>query len=184
MTRHDPKRLSTEDRILWNRVARTAKPLAGKSLEPEPQPLPEATVREEIDRVASARPGKDAAPAVPARKQQPAQHLDRLTRSRLARGRLPIEARVDLHGLTQAEAHSLLLSFLHRARQAGLRHVLVITGKGASGGSEGALRRAVPQWLATTPFRALVSAHDHAAHRHGGAGALYLRLRRQRGSTS
>ena len=70
-------------------------------------------------------------------------------------------------------------SFLHRAHAGGLRYVLVITGKGSSFGSDGVLRRAVPAWLSTPPFRPLVSSHDHAARQHGGAGALYVRLRRQ-----
>ena len=73
---------------------------------------------------------------------------------------MPIDARVDLHGMTQGEAHGLLLSFLHRAHAGGLRYVLVITGKGASFGSEGVLKRAVPAWLSTPPFRPLVGSHD------------------------
>ena len=73
--------------------------------------------------------------------------------------------------MTQGEAHGLLLSFLQRAHAGGLRYVLVITGKGASFGSEGVLKRAVPAWLSTPPFRALVSSHDSAARQHGGAGA-------------
>lgn len=188
MARYGRKRLSAEDRILWNRVARTARPLAGKAPEPEPASLRDAPSFEDIEKKASSAPRAgveaDAVSAAPARKGRPLSHLDRPTRNRLARERLPIEARVDLHGLTQAEAHGLLLSFLERARQAGLRHVLVITGKGASGGSDGALRRAVPGWLATAPFRPLVSAHDQASRRHGGAGALYVRLRRLHGARS
>ena len=105
-------------------------------------------------------------------------HFDQPTRDKLAKGRLPIDGRVDLHGMTQGEAHALLLSFLQRAHAGGLRYVLVITGKGSSFGSEGVLRRAVPAWLATPPFRALVWSHDSAARQHGGAGALYVRLRR------
>jgi DNA-nicking Smr family endonuclease len=109
----------------------------------------------------------------------PLRHFDQQTRDKLTKGRLSIDARVDLHGMTQAEAHGLLLSFLHRAHASGLRYVLVITGKGASFGSEGALKRAVPAWLSTPMFRPLVSGHDHAARQHGGAGALYVRLRRR-----
>jgi DNA-nicking Smr family endonuclease len=93
-----------------------------------------------------------------------------------------LEGRVDLHGLTQPEAHSLLLSFLSRAHADGVRHVLVITGKGASFGSDGVLRRAVPQWLATPPFSSLVSGIDEASRRHGGGGAFYVRLKRKHGS--
>ena len=83
--------------------------------------------------------------------------------------------------MTQGEAHNLLLSFLHRAYAEGLRYVLVITGKGSSFGSDGVLRRAVPDWLATPSFRMLVSSHDSAARHHGGSGALYIRLRRRSG---
>jgi len=126
--------------------------------------------------------------ALPAPEQQPAPRapsapgvIDQKTRGRIARGRVSLDARVDLHGLTQAEAHGLLLSFLHRAHAEGLRHVLVITGKGTSPASEGVLRRAVPGWLATAPFRALVSGHSAASRRHGGDGALYIRLRRRPG---
>ncbi|MDN2566412.1 Smr/MutS family protein, partial [Aquibium sp. A9E412] len=110
--------------------------------------------------------------------QASAGSVDRPTRAKLARGRVPLEARVDLHGMTQAEAHGLLLSFLRRAHAGGLRHVLVITGKGSAPGDSGVLRRAVPQWLATTPFRPLVSGVSEAGRRHGGGGALYVRLRR------
>ena len=76
------------------------------------------------------------------------------------KGRLPIEGRVDLHGMTQSEAYALLLSFLQRAHASGVRYVLVITGKGSSSGGDGVLRRQVPAWLSTPPFRALVSSHD------------------------
>jgi DNA-nicking Smr family endonuclease len=106
--------------------------------------------------------------------------LDRPTLDKLAKGRMPIEARVDLHGMTQEEAYSLLYSFLHRAHAGGLRYVMVITGKGSSSGGDGVLRRSVPAWLSTPAFRPLVSSHDHAARHHGGAGALYVRLRRIR----
>lgn len=105
--------------------------------------------------------------------------LDRHQQRRLARGRTPIERRVDLHGLTEAAAHRRLLEFLHGARSDGLRSVLVITGKGASKrGGEGALKRAVPRWLATSPFSPLVSGIAPAARHDGGEGALYVRLRR------
>ena len=101
------------------------------------------------------------------------------THTKIARGRLVLEGRVDLHGLTQSEAHSLLLSFLNRAHAEGMRHVLVITGKGASFGSDGVLRRALPRWLATPPFSGLVSGIDEASRRHGGGGAFYIRLKRR-----
>jgi DNA-nicking Smr family endonuclease len=104
--------------------------------------------------------------------------LDRPTRDKLAKGRLPIEARVDLHGMTQSEAHALLLGFLHRAYALGVRHVLIITGKGSSLGSDGVLRKAVPAF-STPSFKPLVGSYEAAARHHGGGGALYVRLRRQ-----
>lgn len=171
-------KLSHEDRILWHKVARTATPLRGKpqlALPDDPQPEPGAP-----SVGASGRPATPAPQRPAGRQDQGRLHtLDAPTRDKLAKGRLAIEARVDLHGLNQVEAHSLLLSFLHRAFAGGVRHVLVITGKGSSLGSEGVLRRAVPAWFATPPFRPLVGGYDDAARTHGGAGALYVRLRRQ-----
>jgi DNA-nicking Smr family endonuclease len=132
-------------------------------------------MEEAMDTVA---PRTAVSPAARQTKQIVSHSLDRPTHEKLAKGRLPIEGRVDLHGMSQEQAYSLLLSFLHRAHAGGVRYVLVITGKGSSSGGEGVLRRAVPAWLSTAPFRPLVSSHDHAARNHGGAGALYVRLRR------
>ena len=171
MSRRD---LSDDDRILWNLVARSARPLKGKAaveipdvIEPKPTP-------------AAAPVNGVPAPAAKPKPQHVAHSLDDQTLHKLKKGRLPIEGRVDLHGMTQDEAYSLLLTFLHRAHAGGIRYVLVITGKGSSSGGDGVLRRAVPAWLSTPAFRPLVSSHDHAARNHGGAGALYIRLRRAR----
>ncbi|PBB81584.1 DNA mismatch repair protein MutS [Mesorhizobium sp. WSM3879] len=168
--RHDT--LSDDDRILWNLVARTTRPLKGKAaveipdiVEPTPAPTPAN--------------GVPAAAAKP-KPQHVAHSLDDQTHEKLKKGRLPIEGRVDLHGMTQDQAYSLLLTFLHRAHAGGIRYVLVITGKGSSSGGDGILRRSVPHWLSTPAFRHLVSSHDHAARNHGGSGALYVRLRRTR----
>ena len=179
------KPLSTEDRVLWGKVARSTVPLAGKAVEEE------AFDDEEFVEMLDAPPPRarrsEPSPQV-ARADKPSlprQHrIEAPTRQKLARGRLPIEGKVDLHGLTQMEAHALLLSFLHRAHSDGRRHVLVVTGKGLSSGGDGVLRRAVPGWFATPPFRALVSGHEEAARRHGGEGALYVRLRRPEGRGS
>jgi DNA-nicking Smr family endonuclease len=180
MTRQ--KNLSDEDRILWNRVARTARPLKGKNaalLSEADPPVPEPM--EHFLAAETAVP-RNPAIAAPAHHERPRPHaFDAPTRNKLSKGRLPIEGRVDLHGMTQGEAHALLLSFLHRAYADGLRYVLVITGKGSSLGSDGVLRRAVPDWLATPSFRMLVSSYDSAVRHHGGAGALYIRLRRRSG---
>lgn len=168
------KALSDDDRILWNKVARTAKPLKGTApLKPDPeQPVLQQPV---VPAVAFS----DVAPPPPSKDHKVGRHLDRPTHDKLAAGRLPIEAKVDLHGLTQHEAHGLLLSFLHRAHASGVRYVLVVTGKGSTGKGDGVLRRVVPEWLGTPAFRSIVGSHDSAARHHGGAGALYVRLRRQ-----
>ena len=169
------KKLTDEDRVLWSLVAKSAKPLKGrKPAEDEP---PTSAVEEKIPSAAAVSAATLPAPAPP--KRQLVSHvLDRATLDKLSRGRLPIEGRVDLHGMTQSEAHSLLLSFLQRAHAGGVRYVLVITGKGFSSGGDGILKRQVPAWLSTPPFRALVSSHDLAARQHGGEGALYIRLRK------
>jgi DNA-nicking Smr family endonuclease len=102
-------------------------------------------------------------------------------RQRVARGREPIDARFDLHGLTQADAHAALSRFLHAASARGARLVLIITGKGTR--SEGVLKRQVPLWLALPEFRDLVIGFEEAHAAHGGEGALYVRLRRRGGDT-
>ncbi|MBN9073049.1 MAG: Smr/MutS family protein [Rhizobiales bacterium] len=167
------KSLSDEDRILWNMVARSTVPLKGAA----PLPADPGSQDAADPAIRPAMPPADPPPA-PARGHKVGRHLDRPTHEKLARGRLQIEAKVDLHGLTQSEAHGLLLSFLHRAHASGLRYVLVVTGKGSTSKGDGVLRRAVPEWLATPAFRSVVGSHDAAARHHGGGGALYVRLRR------
>lgn len=175
MSQRSAKKLSDEDRVLWNLVARSAKPLKGTVAVAIP------TIDDTTMAQAMATPSQAQMPPapLPAPKKQFVSHaFDGPTHDKIAKGKLPIEGRVDLHGMTQDQAYSLLLSFLQRAHAGGVRYVLVITGKGSSSGGEGVLRRAVPSWLSTAPFRPLVSSHDHAARNHGGAGALYIRLRR------
>jgi DNA-nicking Smr family endonuclease len=105
----------------------------------------------------------------------PISPLTRREKQRVSRGHAPIDARLDLHGHTQDEAHSVLLRFLRRASTAEKKLVLVITGK------SGVLRRQVPLWLGTPEFRPLVISAESAAINHGGDGALYIRVRRDRG---
>jgi len=108
--------------------------------------------------------------------------LGRRERSQLSRGRKEIEARLDLHGMTQSRAHRALSGFLQRAHHEGLTFVLIITGKGKMGAESerGVLRRAVPQWLSQPEFCALVVGFEEAHIGHGGGGALYVRIRRSR----
>jgi DNA-nicking Smr family endonuclease len=110
--------------------------------------------------------------------------IDRATAERLKRGRHPIEGRLDLHGRTQAEAHRDLIDFVEASYQSGRRCVLVITGRGLGPDGPGVLKCAVPRWLAEASVRRRVLAVASAQPRHGGAGALYLLLRRQRDGKS
>lgn len=96
---------------------------------------------------------------------------------KIIKGRYPIEACLDLHGLMQDEAYCFLKKFLQSSQQSGLRYVLVITGRGRSCGSDGVLYRFVPFWLKTPIFQYYVHAFEQAARQHGGSGALYIRLR-------
>ena len=106
--------------------------------------------------------------------------LDKATAKRMRRGQVSIVGRIDLHGLTQAEAHRALDAFLEAAWYARKREILVITGKGTrADGSFGVLRQAVPRWLNEFPNRAKVVAFSYAAPKDGGEGALYVRLKKR-----
>lgn len=136
--------------------------------------------------IASVSAQRPAAPDVAKSKKTkppPQTPLTRRERSQLSRGRKDIDARIDLHGMTQTRAHRALLRFLQNASGDGLTFVLVITGKGRAADPDsgrGVLRRQVPQWLALPEFRSLVVGFDEAHVGHGGEGALYVRLRRAR----
>jgi DNA-nicking Smr family endonuclease len=180
--------LSEEERALWESVAKQTKPLrkkpraakaeaaapaaealiAAKPAAP-PKPLPSSKI--------SRAPSPDPPPAAP-----PLAPLGRRERSQLSRGRKEIDARLDLHGMTQTRAHRALSGFLQRAHREGLTFVLVITGKGRMGAESerGVLRRQVPQWLSLPEFRSLVVGFEEAHIGHGGEGALYVRIRRSK----
>jgi DNA-nicking Smr family endonuclease len=169
------RRPKGEERALWRAAMREVAPLGNRAAEPaEPPPPPPAPAPR---RAAAARPAIRAA-SLPALTADAAPGLDRRSAERLRRGALPIEARLDLHGMTQEEAHRALGAFLVRAEAAGRRCVLVITGKGTRGG--GVLREAVPRWLNEQPNRERLLAFAWAQPKDGGGGALYLLLRRAR----
>jgi len=107
----------------------------------------------------------------------PLQPIEPNRRRRLDLGREPMAARLDLHGLSRAAAHERLIAFVQSRWAAGARAVLVITGKGSRG--DGVLRREVPDWLAQPPLRDIVAGLSEAHAKRGGAGALYVALRRQ-----
>ncbi len=176
--------LSEEERALWERVAKEIKPLRKKPRSAKPEA---ASV--EAETTAAAKPEtlpKSLPPAtIPLATKPiapPLAPLARRERSQLSRGRKEIDARLDLHGMTQTRAHRALLGFLQRAHSDGLTFVLVITGKGRAGADpeRGVLRRQVPQWLNLPEFRSLVVGFEEAHIGHGGEGALYVRIRRSK----
>ncbi|WP_419907098.1 Smr/MutS family protein [Hoeflea sp.] len=178
------KDLSKEDRILWGQVARTVDAYPGRLeslLDDTPDDIEKPDGKQNSTTVrSSAESGPQKQKTENTKKVVHAINpIDRSVYRKLARGRVPLEARIDLHGMTQDEAHDLLLGFLRSAHARGLRHVLVITGKGTSRGGEGVLRRAVPRWLGFAAFRELASGVEPAARGHGGDGALYVRLKRK-----
>jgi DNA-nicking Smr family endonuclease len=185
--RGPPRFLSEEERRLWETVGRSAEPL-GRRRRPDPdaaQPVMPAADEKPSQRAAVHKPPKpDRQPVKTA--PLPVIGIDRRTRTQIARGARSIDARLDLHGLTQGIAHLRLRRFLEEAQAQGARLALVITGKGKPldevgiGEERGVLRRAVPGWLAGTEFRHLVAGFDEAGRRHGGGGALYVRIKRKR----
>ncbi len=179
------RKLTSEERVLWGKVAKSARALPGRAEEARQleEEIRAMMTSEEAALQKPAQPANEGAlpPSPTPKPRRPVgshQPLEKPVHRKLAKGRLAIEARIDLHGLYQSEAHDLLLDFLYRAHERELRHVLVITGKGSSGGSEGALRRAVPLWFSKPEFRFLISSYEWAARHHGGEGALYVRLSR------
>jgi DNA-nicking Smr family endonuclease len=171
--------------MLWESVAKQVKPLRKK---PRAAKVHVAETSAEVP--AAARPASVTKPRVSVQTASPPKSaapllapLGRRERSKLSRGRMEIDARLDLHGMTQVRAHRALFGFLQRAHGDGLTFVLVITGKGRVGSAEserGVLRRQVPQWLALPEFRSLVVGFEEAHIGHGGEGALYVRIRRSK----
>lgn len=213
-----PRRLTREEAHLWGEIAKLITPLRDRARlkpaapdaapPPSPPPSPAEVLSEKAlsaEAPAPARPAPKAAKPVklgdltgapvairtlPPRPPAPAAPpgLERRERRGLERGILPIEARIDLHGLYQSEAHAALVGFLMRSRAAGHARVLVVTGKGGDpalrgrgeGLSErGVLRRSVPHWLRGPDLRGIVLGFEESARQHGGEGALYVRLRRR-----
>lgn len=196
MSRDGRRRVLTyEERVLWSTVTQSMKPLRPEPAQPdtaaeEPspseahKPAPKAKLKSQIKPL---HPETLVAPAPP--KPAPAAPpLSRRAKRNVARGKHEIDARLDLHGLTQSEAHHALLRFLRTASARDARLVLVITGKGTklgkagaydeSGRERGVLRRQVPQWLSLPEFRDYVVGFEDAHIAHGGEGALYVRVRR------
>ncbi len=177
------RRLSAEERKLWGHFTRSVAPL-GRGLVPAAPPPTAASSKTKSP--TQVRPPARVA-AAGARTAPGLEPFDRRLKQRLARGTESLDDRIDLHGKTQSEAHAALLSFLRKAQSHGAKFALVITGKGGGARDDwserGVLKRQVPQWLKLPEFRSYVIGFEDAHSGHGGAGALYVRIRRRKAAT-
>ncbi|MDA7427673.1 Smr/MutS family protein [Primorskyibacter aestuariivivens] len=197
------RKLREDERELWDQVAKSATPLhrpnpisventaAAKPSQPliqpktpEAQPIPAFRVGENAT---GGENGHALAPTLSASLAAAPVEMDKKAFGRLKRGKLRPEARIDLHGMTLAQAHPALTGFVLRAHAEGKRLVLVITGKGKPSNDDGpiprrrgVLRHEVPHWLRSGPLRNIVLQISESHIRHGGAGAYYVYLRRSR----
>jgi DNA-nicking Smr family endonuclease len=191
--RRPRRRLSEDEHRLWSGITRSVAPLKRKPAGPRHhevlltpgERVPPPPARRRADPAALRHPAAKTVIKPAGKPVLPVVGLDRRQKQRLARGTQTIDARIDLHGKTQSEAHAALLGFLRRAQADGARYVLVITGKGGasgpgSSGERGILKRQVPMWLRLPEFRLHVLAVEDAHAAHGGEGALYVRVRRAR----
>lgn len=193
---------SNEDEAIWKYTAATIEPLKrGKprvhvsdrvttdtptaKMPPPPQ---ESSKKRAVLKHETVKPSTTAQAVSPQRAPPDLSEFDRNSARKIRGGRIGIEARVDLHGLRQSEAHATLRAFLFRSQSRGLRFVLIITGKGKSGSASdspyenyenerGVLKRNVPRWLEEPDVRSIVVSYTTAAIQHGGEGAIYVHLR-------
>jgi len=191
--------LTAEEAELWAFTMRDARLMTrrgrAKKTAPEPATASAGIAPEQALAATKPQPPAPARPFEPFRERAPAlprtlplADFEDKDRRRLSKNPELIDARLDLHGMRQREAHSALRSFLLSGASRGYRHVLVITGKGVSAERQrdhfmeerGVLRRLVPQWLCEPELRNLVVSYTGSHVRHGGDGALYIKLRRPR----
>ncbi len=189
------RRLSPEEIELWRKVTESAQrmhPDRPRHEAPMPKPKPVKTVKQRVaqsfevgSKSRAAQSGHDLVPALPERMAKQPVHMDKKAFTRLKRGKMLPEAKIDLHGMTQEQAHPALVGFIQRAHGSGKRLVLVVTGKGKSRPDDGPipvrrgiLKHNVPQWLAMPPLAPLVLQVAEAHISHGGSGAYYVYLRR------
>lgn len=178
-----------EDRVLWEKVAQTVKK---RNLRQALQPIKQQKKAKRAWKANSRTDYLQPFQSVPEKAKtisaetMPADlrigeisGIDRSSARRMQRGQMQIEGRLDLHGLSQEQAHKQLVSFISGAVQQNFRNVLIITGKGREG--HGILRQQVPIWLKDGVLRKHVNAISYAQPQDGGTGALYIRLKRQRG---
>ncbi len=195
--------LNDDDRIVWKQVSDTAEPLKRRpDLPKRPKTIKKSGLVQHQQLALSQKtlaPPSSTPSYTPQRQNSPAAApalgVDRAMKRKLGRGQVEIDARLDLHGKTQAAAHQILRSFLLNAQARRYRTVLIITGKGDQGIARhtlhsfdvihtpertGILMRCVPQWLSEPDLRDLVIGYQPAHPRHGGGGALYVRLRQKK----
>jgi DNA-nicking Smr family endonuclease len=179
------RRLSEEEIALWIEVAKSVARRRGAILPTLAAPRPAAAPAPAADDSLTPPAAMTTKPRPPAG-PPPLAPLERRLKRDLARGRAVVDSVLDLHGMTQAEAHHALRGFLVQAQSQDFRLVIVITGKGARAPNDedwfhetGVLRRLVPHWLREPDLRSTVLGFEEAGPGHGGAGALYVRLRRR-----
>jgi len=198
MARRPPRTLSQEERRLWTAVARTVAPT--RPMKPafseETKASQAAPKRKQSFEVQDFRigetardmaPGSQLAPSISDRLAHAPVQMDHATHKKMLRGKLKPEGRIDLHGMTLAQAHPVLIRFIQSAHDEGKRLVLVITGKGKDRDDpgpipirRGVLKHQVPGWLHSPPLGRVVMDVREAHLRHGGTGAYYVYLRRLR----
>jgi len=168
MTKKPPPGLSDKDRQEWEAIAREVKPIRKTKAAPPPpkkitiQPPRQEAGNYRIIDVTSSQP-----PA-----------LDRKIKRKIANRRIPIDATLDLHGMTLQEAWEYMFAALMQAADQNFRTLLVVTGRGRDG--QGALRKALPGWLESDRLRDKIAGWESADRSHGGDGAFYVRLKRRR----
>lgn len=172
----------SSDDALWAAVTRDVKPLKGRK---SPK-LPTPKHSQKTSHPPRVVEHVSLPPKTP--KQPQGNEVDRNTLRRFKRGEMALDARLDLHGMNQGEAHEALKRFILSSYAAGHRCVIVITGKGRTGKTSdeffdyepGVLKRRVPEWLDDPSLKPYILQISDAQPRHGGAGALYVLLRRKR----
>ncbi len=174
------RRLTDEEIALWTEVARTVARRRGATLPAPANPIGAARVPAPPPISAGPPAGRPAKPSPP-----PLAPIERRLKRELSRGRAAIDGALDLHGLTQSEAHQALRGFLRHSQARGARLVIIVTGKGGAPdepgrwpNERGVLRRLTPHWLGEPDLRSVVLGFEEAGRAHGGSGALYVRLRR------
>ena len=199
MSRKKRRALSVEEQKLWDKIRETATPLRmarepkiatlRKSVQAKPEPNQQTGIpRFSIGENARPSPMSTYKDPLATQTSLPASiSMDRKNFTKLKRGKLMPDARLDLHGMTLDQAHSALLHFILGAFARGHRLVLVITGKGRTGADDGpiparrgVLKHQVPTWLHSGPLQQAVLQVTEAHGKHGGSGAYYVYLRRKR----